>query len=69
MEFKDDKHGPQKYSAFWYSLDKFAPVIDLKVADAWEPKTPALQRLALGIRILGFFLVPLAFASISGMFK
>jgi len=69
MEFKDDKHGPQKYSAFWYSLDKFAPVIDLKVADAWEPKTLALQRLGIGIRILGFFLVPLAFAAISGMFK
>ena len=69
MECTDDKHGPQKYSAFWYSLDKFAPVIDLKVADAWQPKTQSLQRFALALRILGFILVPLAFASVSGMFK
>jgi uncharacterized protein YjbI with pentapeptide repeats len=69
MGFTDDKRGPQKYSAFWYSLDKFAPVIDLKVADVWEPKTPGLQRFALGLRILGFVLVPLALASVSGMFK
>jgi hypothetical protein len=69
MNPTDDKHPTQKYSAFWYSLDKFAPVIDLKVADAWEPKTPGLQRFTIGLRILGFILVPLAFASFSGLFK
>jgi len=69
MEFTDDKSAPQKYSAFWYALDKFAPVIDLKVADLWEPKTAWLQRCALALRILGFIFVPLALAALTGSFK
>ncbi|HYL85059.1 MAG TPA: pentapeptide repeat-containing protein [Candidatus Angelobacter sp.] len=69
MDWTDEKIPPQKYSAFWYTLDKFAPVIDLKVADAWQPKTVGLQRFALALRIFGWILVPLAAAALTGSFK
>jgi len=69
MDFTDEKAAPQNFSAFWYALDKFAPVIDLKVADLWQPRTAWLQRCALALRILGFILVPLAVAALTGSFK
>ena len=69
MNWTDDKQARQKYSSFWYTLDKFAPVIDLKVADVWQPSTAGLQRFALALRILGWILVPLAAAALTGSFK
>ncbi|HXY24655.1 MAG TPA: hypothetical protein VEI73_08390 [Candidatus Acidoferrum sp.] len=69
MDFTDDKAPRQKFSAFWFALDKFAPIIDLRVADLWQPRTAWLQRCALALRILGFILVPLAVAAIAGSFK
>lgn len=69
MKWMGDNREPPKYSAFWYTLDKFAPVIDLRVADLWEPKTVPLQRCALGLRILGFILAPLTLAALTGSFK
>ncbi len=69
MKWTDDKLASEKYSSFWYTVDKFAPVIDLKVADAWQPTTAGLQRFALALRILGWILVPLAAAALTGSFK
>ena len=38
MEPCQDKDAKRPYKAFWYSLDLFAPVINLEVANVWRPK-------------------------------
>jgi hypothetical protein len=59
------------YSPFWYSIDLFAPVINLKVADAWEPVRE--RRFARNYmylqRILGWILVPIGIAVWTGILK
>jgi hypothetical protein len=53
------------YKAFWYSLDLFAPVINLEVANMWRPK----DNYRWGVRymrvhkIMGWLLVPLGVAA------
>jgi hypothetical protein len=59
------------YHAFWYSLDMFIPIIDLKANDDWMPKPT--HRLAWHYlilhRTLGVILVPIGLAAFSGIIK
>jgi len=59
------------FNAFWYSLDVFAPVIDLETAKYWKPKPDqTFARHYLRVqRILGWIIIPIAGATILGLIK
>jgi len=60
------------YGSFWYSLDLFAPVIDLGVAKAWTPHPLAHPWLMAWMhiqRLLGWVVVPLGLAAVTGFIK
>jgi hypothetical protein len=59
------------YSPFWYSVDLFAPVINLKVADTWEPARGRwfARNYMYVQRILGWILVPIGIAVWTGILK
>ena len=59
------------YNPFWYSLDLFAPVIDLQSAKNWMPKQHrAFARNYVHLhRILGWVLVPIGIAAWTGILK
>jgi len=62
------------YNPFWYSLDLFAPVIDLGVAKSWEPgpghARPRFARQYAHIqKILGWILVPIGVVALTGYLK
>jgi hypothetical protein len=63
-------HGPQKLlQRFQYSLELFIPVIKLGVAERWQP-TPLWRDIyAFVHQLLGWLLVPLFVASISGIVR
>ncbi len=59
------------YNRFWYSLENFLPLVELKAADAWEPK-PTERFLRHYMRIhtlLGWILIPIGLASVAGVIK
>ena len=60
-----------KYSAFWYSLDLFLPVMHLGDADIWTPKDE--RRMALLYKrfhiIIGALFVPIGLAAWTGIIK
>ncbi len=59
------------YHAFWYSLDQFVPLIDLKASDEWWPDP--LHRFAWHYlvfhKIAGAILIPIARAALGGIVK
>jgi hypothetical protein len=74
MELQQERNGQRSspmhvYNAFWYSVDLFAPVIDLKTASVWVPKRH--RRFARNYvylhRILGWILIPIGLAALSGL--
>jgi hypothetical protein len=71
MEATEEKFKGRRYNvwyAFWYSLDVFAPIIDLEAAKVWAPiPGQTLRWLVFRLeRILGWLLVPIAIAAFSG---
>jgi hypothetical protein len=71
MEVTDEKFKGRRYNvwyAFWYSLDVFAPIIDLEAAKVWAPiPGQTLRWLVFRFeRILGWLLVPIAIAAFTG---
>jgi hypothetical protein len=71
MEQQDAAHAPRIYNAFWYSLDLFAPAIDLQAANFWKPKqTSRIARHWMRFhRILGWIIVPIGAAALAGILK
>ncbi|MEP6820421.1 MAG: hypothetical protein ABJA18_12870 [bacterium] len=71
MQPQKPEYESRHYSAFWYSLDMFLPFVDLKAADYWEPRMDRqLARTYLRIHILlGWILIPIGLAAISGLVK
>jgi hypothetical protein len=63
--------GSRRYSAFWYSLDLFAPIIDLDNAKIWGPEKSRwfARNYAPVHRILGWILIPLGLAALTGIVK
>ena len=59
------------YSPFWYSFDLLTPFIDLHEADVWMPKQDWWfgSNYARLHRILGWILVPIGIAAITGIIK
>jgi hypothetical protein len=60
----------RRYNAIWYSIDVFAPVIDLGAAKTWMPNPD--YRFAWYenvLRILGWILIPIGLAAWTGIIK
>jgi len=68
MKVNDDKFQDRRYNAFWYSLDVFAPIIDLEAAKVWSPLPGQTFKWIVfrAERILGWLLVPIAIAAFTG---
>ena len=65
-----DKPQPN-YSPFWYSLDLFVPIARLQAADRWAPRQQRyLAWIYLRLHVLlGWVLVPLGLAAVSGLIQ
>jgi hypothetical protein len=64
------EHPPQ-FSAFWYSLELFLPVVDLGVAKNWRPARRSFPLLTYARvhQLAGWILIPVALAALTGAFK
>lgn len=71
MKPRKPEDASRRYSPFWYSVDLFAPVINLKIADTWEPTEDRwFARNYVHVqRILGWILVPIFFGVWTGIIK
>ena len=76
--FSPNKMEPQKpedvarvYSRFWYSLGLFLPFVDLQADKVWKPKADqTFLRNYMRVHImLGWILVPLVLAALTGLIK
>ena len=65
----DTEPKKQSPNLFWYSLDVFAPAIELGVDKAWQPDTKFTlgKNYAYIHRIAGWILVPLILAALTGI--
>jgi uncharacterized protein YjbI with pentapeptide repeats len=59
------------YSRFWYSFNLFVPVVDLQAGKVWKPKADqTFLRNYMRVHILlGWILVPLVLAALTGLIK
>jgi len=71
MEPQKPEDTPRVYSRFWYSLNLFLPVVDLQAGKAWKPKAnQTFLRNYMRVHILlGWILVPLVLAALTGLIK
>ena len=71
MEPQKPEDTPRVYSRFWYSLNLFLPVIDLQAGKVWKPKADqTFLRNYMRVHILlGWILVPLVLAAVTGLIK
>jgi hypothetical protein len=61
---------PAPYSPFWYSLDLFVPLIDLKSSDDWMPMPKRRLTLYTAFhKLSGAILIPMGLAAFTGMVK
>lgn len=71
MQLQDPKSSRKDYNPFWYSLDLLTPFIDLDAAKVWMPRETWWfgRNYARLHRILGWILVPIGVAAITGIIK
>ena len=71
MVSEDPRSRHLTYNSFWYSLDLLTPLIDLDAAKVWVPsKNCGFKRnYARFHRIIGWILVPIGIAAITGIIK
>ena len=71
MEAQKPEYENRPYSAFWYSLDVFLPFVDLQAAGLWMPRRDRrFARTYLAIHtLLGWILIPIGLAAVSGLIK
>jgi uncharacterized protein YjbI with pentapeptide repeats len=71
MEPQKPEDTPRVYSRFWYSLGLFLPFVDLQADKVWKPKTDQIfLRNYMRVHILlGWILVPLVLAALTGLIK
>jgi uncharacterized protein YjbI with pentapeptide repeats len=76
--FSPKKMEPQKpedaarvYSRFWYSLGLFLPFVDLQADKVWKPKSDQtfLRNYMRVHIILGWILIPIVLAALTGLIK
>ena len=69
--FDNQSTGSSFYNPFWYSLDLFLPMVDLKMAKHWRPNSKRIfakhySRIQI---ILGWMFIPIALLSLTGLIK
>jgi hypothetical protein len=71
MEPQNPNETPRVYSRFWYSLGLFLPFVDLQVGKVWKPKADeTFLRNYMRVHILlGWILIPLVLAAVTGLIK
>jgi uncharacterized protein YjbI with pentapeptide repeats len=71
MEPRTPENVPLVYSRFWYSLGLFLPFVDLQADKVWKPKADqTFLRNYMRVHImLGWILVPLVLAALTGLIK
>ena len=71
MELRDAKFAGRKYNPIWFSLDLFAPIIDLESASVWCPRSDRFGKWFYFRvhRILGWILVPIGIVAITGVLQ
>jgi hypothetical protein len=71
MEPRNPAEAPRVYSRFWYSLGLFLPFVDLQADKVWKPKADeTFLRNYMRVHILlGWILVPLVLAALTGLIK
>jgi len=71
MEAQKPEYENRPYSAFWYSLDLFLPFVDLQAAGLWTPRRDRrFARTYVAIHtLLGWILIPIGLAAVSGLIK
>ena len=59
------------YNRFWYSLGLFLPFVNLQTAELWKPKRKHmwLRNYVRVHTLLGWILIPIFLAAISGLIK
>jgi uncharacterized protein YjbI with pentapeptide repeats len=71
MEPQQLEDTPRVYNRFWYSLGLFLPFVDLQSNKVWKPKADqTFLRNYMRVHILlGWILVPLVLAAVTGLIK
>ena len=71
MEPQKLDDAPRIYSRFWYSLGLFLPFVDLQADKVWKPKADqTLLRNYMRVHImLGWILIPIVLAALTGLIK
>jgi len=71
MEPQKPEDTPRVYSRFWYSLGLFLPVVDLQTDTVWKPKADQtfLRNYARVHALLGWILIPIVLAALTGLIK
>ena len=71
MEPQSPEDTPRVYNRFWYSLGLFLPFVDLQSNKVWKPKADrTFLRNYMRVHILlGWILVPLVLAAVTGLIK
>src|SRR5262245_22839172 len=78
LVFSPQKMEPQKsedtlrvYNRFWYSLGLFLPVVDLQADTVWKPKADHtfLRNYTRVHALLGWILIPIVLAALTGLIK
>ena len=71
MELQRPEDTPRVYSRFWYSLGLFLPFVDLQVGKVWKPRADqTFLRNYMRVHILlGWILIPLVLAALTGLIK
>ena len=71
MEPQKPEDTPRVYNRFWYSLDLFLPFINLQADDVWKPKTNErfLRHYVRLHVMLGWILIPIVLAALTGLIK
>lgn len=69
MQPKQPQFASKPYNAFWYSFVLFLPLANVPDSDVWEPKDDklGLQAYARVHSLLGWILVPIGLAAVSGL--
>jgi hypothetical protein len=59
------------YNPIWYSLDLFISIVDLRMAEDWEPRPERMwARAYMRIHIiLGWILIPIGLLALTGVIR
>jgi hypothetical protein len=71
QETEDGRRAERHYNRFWYSLGLFLPFVDLQANKLWRPqKHHAFLRNYMRVHILlGWILIPIVLAALTGIIK